>query len=40
MGPSGGRITEPLLRAPNLILQGGVHPRGREEEGDDGGATI
>ena len=36
---AGRRAPEPPLRAPNPILQGGIHPRGREEEGDDRGVA-
>ena len=35
-----GGPPEPPLRAPHHILQGGIHPRGREEEGDDGGSVV
>ena len=37
---AGRRAPEPHLRAPYPIFQGGIHPRGREEEGDDGGVAI
>ena len=37
---AGRRVIEPPLRDPHHILGQRVHPRGREEEGDDGGVVI
>ena len=37
---AGRRAPETPLRAPHPVLSQGVHPRGREEEGDDGGVAI
>ena len=36
---AGRRAPEPPLRAPHACFSQGVHPRGREEEGDDGGVA-
>ena len=37
---AGRRAPEPPLRAPHPVLCQRVHPRGREEEGDDGGVAF